>query len=281
MAPPSDAWVYSPRSLAEALDAYARNPGALVIAGGTALFRRVASCRLPSSGPVIPLSGIDELRQVNRTERYLDLGACLSLADLIGLGPRIVPAILLEAAGKVGRAPIRSLATIGGNLCVRERRMDLHPVLSCLDAQAELRCASGSRWVPAARLPLAEADSSAPRAELLVRVRVPLENWNVAFFAKLGGKDAPDVDDFAFVFLAKAARGILSDARVCLSGQSVLRRRDLESGLSGKNLPLARTEVDSALEAYAESARGDVVIPSLRRAQFISLLRGALRSLTG
>jgi CO/xanthine dehydrogenase FAD-binding subunit len=279
MARQSDARVFSPLSVADAIQSLARNPDALVFAGGTSIFRHVPGILLPLSGTIIPIGRIQELKQVNRTERYLDVGACLTASSLCALGPRIAPRILMEAASSIARTPVRCLATIGGNLCVDDRRMDLHAVLAALDAQAEFRGEGQSRWMPLHRIPLKREDPRTGGPEILTRVRIPLETWNAALFRKLGPRDFPDPSTYAFVFLARTARGIVSDIRVLLSGKSVLRRRDIESGLAGKTLPLDRDDVDGIVDAYRKAASEDVVIPELRIAQFLSLLRNALLSL--
>jgi CO/xanthine dehydrogenase FAD-binding subunit len=279
MARQSDARVFSPLSVADAIQSLARNPDALVFAGGTAIFREVPGILLPLNGTIIPIGRIQELKQVNRTERYLDIGACLTAASLFALGPRIAPRILIEAASSIARTPVRCLATVGGNLCVDDRRMDLHAVLSALDAQAEFRGDGQARWLPLPRIALGREDPRPQGPEILTRVRVPLETWNAAIFRKLGLRDFPDTSTYAFVFLARTTRGIISDVRVLLSGKSALRRRDIESGLAGKTLPLDRNDVDGVVDAYRKAASEDVVLPELRIAQFLSLLRSALLSL--
>ncbi len=279
MARPSDARVFSPQSVQDAVSALARNPDASIVAGGTAIAREAPGILLPYSGGLVHIARIHELRQVNRTERYLDAGACLAVSSLVALGPRIVPPALLAAASSLARAPVRCLATVGGNLCVKDRRMDLHGVLSCMDAQAELRGQGPARWIPVSRLPVADEDLRSRGPELLTRVRIPLDAWNVSVFRKLGSRDVPDTSTFTYVFLARAARGTVSELRVAFSGKSVLRRRDIESGIAGKSLPLDRDEVDAIVSSYKRAASDDAVIPKLRLAQFLSLLRNSLLSL--
>ena len=291
MARPSDVRVFSPSSLADALAAHADNPDALVFAGGTSLLFRASGTRLPLSGAVIPISHLEELKVVHRTERYLDLGACVTMASLIELGERIVPGIVIRAAAGIARLPVRNLATIGGNLACAERRMDLHPVMTCLDAQAELRRENASRWVPVAQLQLQDqasrsgalargAPASRKGPEMICRIRIPLDAWNIAIYRKIGASGIPDVSTFSFVFLAKAARGLLSDLRVCLSGKTALRRRDIEASQLGKRLPLSASDAAAIVAAYGKASAEEMVIPSLRRIQFLSILERSLAELS-
>jgi CO/xanthine dehydrogenase FAD-binding subunit len=291
MARPSDVRVFSPSNLQDALSALARNPDATVFAGGTSLLCRSPGTRLPLSGAVIPIAHLEELKLVHRTERYLDLGACVTLASLLELGERIVPDILIQAASGVARAPVQNLATIGGNVASAERRMDLHPVLTCLDAQAELRRENAARWLPVSQLPVQDQDqrpgsgAQGPQTrgkgpEIICRVRVPLDSWNISIYKKIGSPGIPDVSTFSFVFLARAARGFLSDMRVCLSGKTSLRRRDIEAGLAGKRLPLSASDAAAIVAAYGKACAEEMVIPSLRRIQFLSLLERALSGLS-
>lgn len=275
-----EARVFSPTSLQDTLSIHAHNPEALLYAGGTEILMDSYGETPRLSGTVISLGTVQELKLVNRTERYLDLGACMTIAELVELGDRIVPACLIEAAQAVARPSIRNLATVGGNIAVKNRRMDLFPVLACLDAQAELRKENSARWLPVSKLFATAAEKPMGADEIICRVRLPLDTWDIAFRKKVGNRDIPDDTTYVFLFMAKASRAVISDIRVAFSGHSFFRDRVIESGIIGRALPLSRPDVKAILAQYAQVMREALLIPSARRTQFLSMLEWALDQLT-
>ena len=113
--------VFRPKSLGGLLRLYARNPDALLFAGGTSLIPRLRSqgglcLQLPPK--VIYLGNVAELSRISRTQRYLDIGATLSLARIMSVGRNVLPQVLQTALGSVAYPSVRNLATLGGNLCL-------------------------------------------------------------------------------------------------------------------------------------------------------------------
>ncbi len=275
-----DARIFSPSNLLDVLSIHAHNPDAVLYAGGTGILLDSHAERPSLSGTLISLSGVPELKLMNRTERYLDLGACMTVAEIADLGDRIVPSCLIEAAAAVARPGIRNLATLGGNIAYRKRRMDLFPLLACMDAQAELRKENSARWLPVAKLFAASAEKPLGEDEVICRVRLPLDSWDVAFRKKLGNRDIPDETTYVFLFLAKTSRAVVSDLRVAFSGHSYFRDRVIESGVIGKALPFSRSDSRAILELYSEAMGEAILIPSARRSQFLSMLEWSLDQLT-
>jgi len=281
MASSPEARVFSPANLQDALYIHAHNPDALLYAGGTEILMDSYGETPNLSGTIISLGSVQELKLVNRTERYLDLGAGMTIAEIVELGDRIVPACLIDAAAAVARPGIRNLATLGGNVASKRRRMDLFPVLACLDAQAELRKENSARWLPVSKL-FAEGTAEKPLGadEIICRFRLPLDSWDLAFRKKVGNRDTPDDTTYVFLFLAKTSRSVISDIRVAFSGHSFFRDRIIESGIIGKPLPLSRADAQSIRSQYADAMREALHIPSARRTQFLSMLEWALEQLT-
>jgi len=178
-----------PRDVEQAIAARGRDAGSRFLAGGTDL---IVNLRRGLGRPalLIDLTTIEELRALSIGEDGARIGACLTLAALAET-PAIrdrYPAVA-EAAGQIAGAATRSLATVGGNLCLQTRCIyynqsewwrrsnnyclkhqgnichvapqgqrchaafsgDLAPALLVLDAEVELAGRSGRR-----RLPLTE-----------------------------------------------------------------------------------------------------------------------------
>ena len=113
--------VQSPRSAAEAVALLTANPQAKIIAGGTDL---IPNLRHGIGAPdcLIDLSGIAELGQIERSSRGWILGAGVTLkqlatrADVLSELP-----VLAQAAATVAGPGHRTVATVGGNLCLDTR----------------------------------------------------------------------------------------------------------------------------------------------------------------
>lgn len=202
-----------PRDLAEATALLAGDPNARVLAGGTDL---VANLRdglvVPST--LVDLGAIEELAALRIGARGIRIGARVTLARLaadVEIGT-LYPAIAQAAASVAGPAH-RSVATVGGNLCLDTRCVfynqsewwrranryclkyrgdvchvapqgkscqaaysgDLAPALLALDAEAEIAGAGGSRRIALADLYVEDgAAHLALRAgEIVAAVHIP------------------------------------------------------------------------------------------------------------
>ena len=222
--------VYRPRSLSGLLRLYSLDPEALLYAGGTAIALRADAgrerpFRLPPR--LVMLGNVAELGRIIRSPRHLDIGAGVTLGRALSTGRNVLAPVLARALASVGTPPVRNLATIGGNLCAGwEEGGAVQAALAVLDAQAELRSAAGARWV---RAWLAE-----PRTgEVLTRIRIPLEEWQVLGFRRLG-------PGLTMAAAARLARGTLETLHFCLAGSAfgLLRSRELENILKNARLPL-------------------------------------------
>ncbi len=110
-----------PRDIESAITARKQESSSLFLAGGTDL---LVNLRLGLGRPklLIDLSTIDELREKSLATAGMRIGACTSLMELTEM-----PAIrqryraLAEAAEAVASPTTRSIATLGGNLCLQTR----------------------------------------------------------------------------------------------------------------------------------------------------------------
>lgn len=119
--PLPDFAVARPSDLGAAIAARRQEPSSLFLAGGTDL---IVNLRHGLERPklLIDLSGVGELHEFSIDESGAHIGAGTILADLAE-----APAIhdryraVAEAAGAVASPATRSLATLGGNLCLQTR----------------------------------------------------------------------------------------------------------------------------------------------------------------
>jgi 4-hydroxybenzoyl-CoA reductase subunit beta len=110
-----------PRDVETAIAARGREPASRFLAGGTDLIVN-ARRGLEEPALLIDLTAVDELRPLSLTERGLRIGACVTLAALAASSAvRDRYPALAQAAAQVAGATTRSLATVGGNLCLQTR----------------------------------------------------------------------------------------------------------------------------------------------------------------
>jgi CO/xanthine dehydrogenase FAD-binding subunit len=238
--------VFFPVSFQELFSSWARFPEAAPFAGGTAFIRSqgVQIPELPQS--ILSLDKLEELRRITRTERYLEIGAMVKISDIIRLG-KIVPEALRLSLEGIGCPQLRSLATIGGNICFRDRRLDASAALTALDAAYELRSAQSARWISAARFSSFRGPPAFNQGELLTRIRVPLEQWDYTAYRKFG--NSLDNGGTA-VFIMKNQKNMLGDIRIVFAGKGILRDKNSETSLIGKQLPLNIREAENFMDHW-------------------------------
>ncbi len=273
--------VFAPTTLQELFLSWSRFPDSVPYAGGTHLVGGQGSRSLDLPRNIVSLSGIEELRRVSRTERYLELGAAVTLSEILGLG-KIVPDILRSSLEEIATPQVRNLATIGGNVCCMHRRLDAFAPLAVLDARFELRTAAASRWVSALRFAPDENVPLLDKMELLTRIRIPLESWNYSLYKRIGGVGLPNEDTAAFAFIARTEKDILSEVRLAMAGRSLVRDRAIENDIVGKSLPLSRKDASLFRDRWRERFEGtEGAYPTdLLRDRFLNLISQSISVLT-
>jgi CO/xanthine dehydrogenase FAD-binding subunit len=240
--------VFFPTSFTELFTAWGRFPDAVPYAGGSELIR-CQERRVPIlPGNILSLNRLGELHHMSRTERYLEIGAMVTLNAIIRLG-KIVPEILSLCLEGIGGPQVRNTATIGGSLCSSRCLLDAAAAMIALDAHYELKTASQTRWISAARFSsLPNPPAIAPQ-ELLTRIRIPLEQWNFSFYRKFHTRGKNEAGGAA-VFILNTQKNILRDLRIVFAGGMIVRERNAETLLAGKGLPLDKRDVGAFMEHW-------------------------------
>ena len=243
--------VFFPSAFPELFAAWERFPNAAIYAGGTALIRNQGN-RIPVLPPeIISLDKMEELHRISRTERYLEIGAMVKLNHILRLG-KIVPEALALCIGAIAGPQLRSLATVGGNLCNPSRRLDVSAPMIALDAQFELRRAQSTRWIAASRFSSLPGPPLLAPNEILTRIRVPIEPWAFTSYLKFRCPGSSEPGG-GILFIMRNEKDILANIRVIYSGQTILREKNSETMLAGKALPLHRKDAIAFVESWRNS----------------------------
>ena len=238
--------VFYPLGFQELFSCWSQNTNAVLYAGGSQMTRNKDKEIVPEK--IISLERIPELKRINRTERYLEIGAMVKLNQISNLG-KIVPEALSNCIQRIANPQLRSLATIGGNLCNPARRLDVSIPMIALDAQFELRTAHTTRWISASRFSSLPGPPVLDKQEILSRIRVPLEPWDFTWYRKFSipGSNEPGG---GILFIMRNQKNILTNLRVVYSGKAVLREKNCETMLTGKHLPLGQRETRAFIDGW-------------------------------
>jgi CO/xanthine dehydrogenase FAD-binding subunit len=260
--------VFFPSTFNQLFSSWKASPQAIPYAGGTDIIWGQGKDRLNLPLDIICLDKLEELHSITRTERYLEIGSMVKHNQLINLG-KIVPEVLSNCLKNIAGIHLRNIATIGGNICCQNRRLDLSAPMAALDAQFELRSAQSSRWVSATRFFSLKETALAPQ-ELLTRIRVPLDQWDYAVYRKFRGQ--PNRIGKAIVFIMKAPKNVLTNITVVYKTDVLLRNINGESILIGKTLPLSHRVANDFIEnwrAYLENFKD---MSGLSKQEFVNFL---------
>lgn len=206
----------------------------LVMAGCTDIYPLHQTPAL--DGPLLDITGLDELRGITTAEGWRRVGAATSWADIIRAG--LPPAYdgLIAAAREVGGVQIQASGTIGGNLCTASPAGDSIPCLMTLDAEIELASQRGRRRLPLADFLTGARQTARDGDELVIAIHVPEQaESGRAGFEKLGARR------YLVISIAMAAaRLVISGGRIASAAIAVgacapvaVRLGEIEAGLHG------------------------------------------------
>jgi len=165
-----------PTTINEAISLLSQYNGkAKLIAGGTDLLVQI---RNKSIAPeyVIDIGYITGLDYIeHNATQGLSIGALTTIRALeqSDMLQKKYP-VIADAAGKLGSAAIRNVATIGGNLCNAAPSADTAPPLIGLSAQAKIAGPDGERIVPLEDFFTGPGSSALKTGELLTEIQVPV-----------------------------------------------------------------------------------------------------------
>jgi CO/xanthine dehydrogenase FAD-binding subunit len=277
--------VFFARNMADVLSQLASVQNLQIMAGCT-------------QSPVMPQTALiirkmEDLHTIERRERFIDIGSAVPLSIILARGQKRIPQILYDAIKTTATPFVRNVATHGGNICADGNKRSLFAPLYALDSALEFKNEKQTITIPISRF------EEIPPRSLLTKIHVPIAEWDVAIYKRLGPEGIHSESSAFFVFLAMTQQGFLSDIRIVFSAKTVFRDRNLENNMIGTSLPLSQKNVqlfieqtlksfapdntDKILEAEAAPERGDensAFDSRLAEMQFLNLLSCSLEQLT-
>jgi carbon-monoxide dehydrogenase medium subunit len=273
------------RSVAEAQQMLAANPGAKLLAGGHSLIP-LLKLRLAVPPAVIDIGRIAELRGISAGGGALRIGALTTHAE-IAASPEVQRHAqgLAEAASLIGDPAVRNRGTIGGNVAHADPASDLPTVLVALGARMVAIGAGGERTIDAAQFFTGIMTTALGEDEILAAVSVPVAaDGQASAYAKfvhpasgyavVGAAAALTIESGTCTAAAVAVGGLLSYAR----RSSRVERKLIGSRVTGETLAAAAAEVTADLD----EVNGDIYASAeYRRAMVPVYVKRALSVAAG
>ena len=166
---------HRPTTVEEATELFERHgDDAIAYVGGTELFL-LFKLGFADYGHVIDLKAIDELRGIERSDGMLRIGAA-ETHRAIERDPTVRaewPALAAMERG-VGNLRVRTMGSIGGNLCFADPHSDPATFLLAMDAELEARRGGGeARRIGVGEFVSGPFENALEEGELLTAVLVP------------------------------------------------------------------------------------------------------------
>ena len=163
-----------PRDLPAALAVLGEaNTSAKIIAGGQSL-GPMLNLRLMEPQLIVDVSGLAELKQVERRGDQLVLGACITHADIEdGRIPDVTRGAMQGVAGNIAYRAVRNRGTVGGSLSHADPAADWVSALSALGARLTLRGLSGARMVAMEDFIVGALESALREGEIVETIHIP------------------------------------------------------------------------------------------------------------
>jgi carbon-monoxide dehydrogenase medium subunit len=247
--------LHRPRSLDEVEDLLEQHgDDAVVYCGGTELLL-VMKLGLAAYPNLVDLKGIPELRVLEERDGRLCVGAAVTHRELESspLVHSLFPA-LAEMERRVANVRVRSVGTLGGNLCFSDPHSD--PATFLLASGAELVCRRGAaeRTIPIGEFVRGPYETALGPHELLTEIRIPVLPAGAAAFGheKFATHERPALTVSCFM---RAEDGYVAEARIAVGSVSATPGRvsEAENLLLGLHVESGADQLRVAGEIAADA----------------------------
>jgi xanthine dehydrogenase small subunit len=243
---------HAPRSVDELATAYAANPQALLLAGGTDIGLWVTK-QMRELPLLIHVGEVAELRQIRREAGRLWMGAAVTLDQAWPALLAAYPA-LHEQAQRFASPPIRNSATLCGNLANGSPIGDSLPVMLALDAVLELRHGATTRHLPLHEFYLGYQRKALAPGEFVAGVELPaaFADSRIASY-KIAKRHEQDISAVSATFrIAVDADQRVREVRLAYGGLAPTAKRAVAAEAALTGAAWNQAAVDLARAALAQ-----------------------------
>lgn len=249
------------------------------LAGGTDLLIRMKRGQWTPRA-VVSLNRIAALRATEMNGE-LQLGARVTLGEIIrSAEARGQFPVLARTASKMAGVQVRSLATVGGNLCNASPSADMAPPLIALGARADIAGRDHERILPLEDFFVGPGQNALIPGEILRAIFIPRPaDGFFCSYVKLEHREAMDIAIAGVAVSAQLAKSA-AEIRNCLDVRIVLgavapvprRAKRAEEILRGNDLTRERIQEAARLAAGEAQPIDDVRGSAWYRRQMIEVL---------
>jgi len=214
---PLDFEYHAPATLEEAVSLLSRlGREAKLLAGGTDLLVEMKQGLL-APRHVISLRRIGSLRFIREEAGAVRIGAMATLRDLENSGlVREKLTTLHEASSSVGSVQVKSMGTVGGNVCHASPAADTASALLALNAWARIVGPRGEREVGMVNFFLGPRRTVLAHDEILTELVVPLEGGPAGSSFLKVGRTSADIAKVNVATLVRLSGGVVGECRIAL-----------------------------------------------------------------
>lgn len=241
----------SPATLDEVVDYLIRHPETTLLAGSTELGLKVNK-EFARPDHILYLGNVRELNALTESETAWEVGAMVSLEQLMH---SVSPALpdFAEVLRRFGSPPIRSTATLAGNIANGSPIGDSMPCLMALGATLVLRRGDKTRLVQLDRFYTGQKQSVLQASEFIQAVRIPKPVKGQVFRAhKVSKRIEQDISATCIAMSYTLSNARLSQVRLALNGlaPSPCRVPRIEAALEGQAPEqITADQIDAAIAA--------------------------------
>ena len=249
--------IYRAQSVDDAISALARDPGAVLIAGGTDVLIKIregklAGCRLVSIHDLPELGGVTLAPDGTVEIGPLTTFRGLTFNDII----RAAVPVLGQAADMAGGPQLRAAGTVGGNVCNGITSADTASTLTALGALLRVKGPAGEREVPIDQWYRGVGRVALEHGEILTKIRIPkasYEGWT-GHYIKYAMRSAMDIATLGVSCLVKlsADKAACEDVRLAFGVAGPVPMRAPAAEAAVKGLSVARAVVEIGPAALAD-----------------------------
>ncbi len=241
----------SPATLAEVADYLVKHPTTTLLAGSTEVGLQVNK-QFSRPDHIMYLGNVQELRRVAETAKAWRIGAAVSLAQVETLLAQAYPDFA-EVLRRFGSPPIRSTATLAGNIANGSPIGDTMPCLMALGASLVLRRGDKTRTVALDQFYTGQKQNVLQAGEFIEAVELPKPVAGQVFRAhKVSKRFEQDISATCAAISFSLKDGKLHAVKLAYNGlaPSPCRAPKLEAVLEGKTpASVSAAELDAAISA--------------------------------
>jgi len=252
------------------------------LAGGQSL-GPMLNLRLAQPDLLVDITSIAELTEVSETQDRLEIGACITHANIEdGRIPDHFAGLMQRVAGRIAYRAVRNRGTIGGSIAHADPAAEMPGIAVTCDAEIAVTGSKGSRVIRADDFFVGALTTALEHDEIITEVRLPAwpskRRWGFREFARRRGDFAMAA---AALFYDQDASGKATNAHVGIIGlgDRPCRLPEVEAVLNGRAVDEATMERAAEVTSATVKAQEDIhASAAYRRSLAGTMVERALRS---